>query len=151
MVGHSFQVCLKFSISFRLPFNAKKYFLAFEMGMNVFIFPLFSQYSGFLYSLHCVHCAVHFYIADQSLFLFSHLFFLCLVCNEQSLSLRAPEGSVVLKALVLLALPGYFLGNRRLNVIYWMLFTNLLEWLKSQFTSALDTHTLWLGSLQQTN
>lgn len=83
--------------------------------MNVFIFPLFSQYSGFLYSLHCVHCTVHFYIADQD---FPPLFFLCLVCNEQSLSLRAPEGSVVLKALVLLALPGYFLGTRRLNVIY---------------------------------
>lgn len=45
--------------------------------------------------------------------------------------LRAPEGSVVLKASVLSALPGYFLGTRRLNLICWMLFTDLLEWLKS--------------------
>lgn len=81
------------------------------------------------YTVYTVLCI--FTLETKAFSYFSPLLFLCLVCNEQTLSLRAPEGSVVLKASAPLALPGYFLGTRRLNVIYWMLFTDLLEWLKS--------------------
>lgn len=110
---HSLQVCSKFSISFCLPFTVEKCLLVFVTGMNVFIFPLLLQYSCFHYSLHC---GIHFYIGDQGLFLFfSFMSFVWLVMRVIQ---NAPEGSVVLKASVLWALPGYFLGIRRLNVIY---------------------------------
>lgn len=120
------------------------------MGMTLF-FHCFGSISAFFTDYTVYSVLFIFTLKTKAFSHFSPLFFLCLLCNEQALSLRAPEGSVVLKASVLLALPGYFLGTRRLNVIYWMLFTDLLEWLKSQCTIALDIHTSWLGSLQQTN
>lgn len=88
------------------------------MGLNVFVFPLLLQYSCFQHSLHCVHCAIHFHIGDQGLFLvFSLMFFVRLATRVIQ---KAPEGSVVLKASALWALPRYFLAAGGLGLFTHM-------------------------------
>lgn len=150
IVCHSFQVCLKFSISFCIPFNTEIYLLAFLMGMNVFIFPLLLQYSCFHYSLHCVHRAVHFYhfyIGDQGLFLFFFFLVLCLVWDEWFRKLQ--RALLCWKLLCSgLCLDTFWAPGA------WMLFTHMqscLNGLTLNSTMALDILILWLGSLQQRN
>lgn len=123
MVGHSFQVCLKFSISFCLPFNAEKYFLSFEMGMNIFIFPLFSQYSCFHYSLQlCALCCAFLHWRPRPFPIFPSIFSLLGLQRAKSLS-ESSRGQCCAESISSLGSASIFFGNQEaecylLNVIY---------------------------------
>lgn len=94
----------------------------------------------------CLHylsyCAIHSDSRDQGLLLvFSPL--ISFVWYLTRVTHNAPEGSVVLKALVLWDLPLYLSGIRRMNAIYSH--ADLLKVLSLNSTMALDTYTSQLG------